>query len=159
MNSKIRLLLGIGLALVVTGLGYSLLNNRRAVSCAMVDDTYQIGLDGNERWDTYTTLKSNYVFVIDYTIWKGAKVIKLWKGKVMKLQFEGVVGVITDNEIKFQPIETECQGNGLTLNRKTLVIKGEKRCNYLLSGATKTYTHGECKRIKAPPIKEETNQI
>ena len=159
MNSKIRLLLGIGLALVVTGLGYSLLNNRRAVSCAMVDDTYQIGSDGNEKWDTYTTLKSRSDFVIDYTIWKGAKVIEIWKGEVVKLQSKAVVGVITDDEIKFQPKETQCQGNGLTLNRKTLVIEGEKRCNYLLSGATKTYTHGKCKRIKAPPIKEETNQI
>ena len=159
MNSKIKIALGIAVVAVATGVGYTFLNDRKAISCAMEDTTYDIGSDGNEKWDTYTTLKSRSDFVIDYTIWKGAKVIEIWKGEVFKLQSKAVVGVITENEIKFHPKETECQGNGLTLNRKTLLIEGEKRCDYLVTGTTKTYTRGECKRIKAPTIKEERNQI
>ncbi len=159
MNSKIKIAIGIAVVAVATGVGYTFLNDRKAISCAMEDTTYDIGSDGNEKSDTYTTLKSRSDFVIDYTIWKGAKVIEIWRGKVIKMQNEGVVGIITDNEIKFQPKETNCQGDGLTLNRKTLLIKGEKRCDYLLSGTTKTYTQGVCKRIKVPSIKEERNQI
>jgi len=159
MNSKIKIALGIAVVAVATGVGYSFLNDRKAISCAIEDTTYDIGSDGNEKLDAYRTLKSRSDFVIDYTIWKGAKVIEIWWGGVIKIQKEGVVGVITNDEIKFQPKETNCQGDGLTLNRKTLLIKGETRCDYLVGGTTKTYTRGECKRIKAPPIKEEINQI
>ena len=159
MNSKIKIAWGIAVVAVATGVGYTFLNDRKAISCAMEYTTYDIGSDGNEKWDTYTTLKSRSDFVIDYTIWKGAKVIKIWKGEVLKLQSKAVVGVITENEIKFHPKEPGCQGNGLTLNRKTLLIEGEERCRYEFGGTTKTYTRGECKRIKAPTIKEERNQI
>ena len=159
MNSKIKIALGIAVAAVATGVGYTFLNDRKAISCAMEDTTYNIGSDGNEKWDTYTTLKSRSDFVIDYTIWEGAKVIQIWRGKVGKKQYEGVVGVITNDEIKFHPKETNCQGDGLTLNRKTLLIEGEERCRYEFGGTTKTYIRGECKRIKAPTIKEERNQI
>ena len=159
MNSKIKIALGIAVVAVVTGVGYTFLNDRKAISCAMEDTTYDIGSDGNEKWDTYTTLKSRSDFVIDYTIWKGAKVIEIWRGKVIKIQKEGVVGVITNDEIKFQPKETNCQGDGLTLNRKTLLIEGEHRCKYEFGGTTETYTRGECKRIKVPHIKAVPNKI
>jgi hypothetical protein len=147
------------LAVVATAIGYSLFNNRKAIACAMETTTYKIGSNGNKEWDTHATNKSRYDFIIDYTIWKETKVIQVRKFKIGEKRSEEVTGVTTDNEIKFNPKEPGCQSDGLTLNRKTLLIKGEKRCDYLLSGTTEIYTQGVCKRIKVPPIKEERNQI
>ena len=159
MNSKIKIALGIAVVAVATGVGYTFLNARKAISCTMETMTYKIGSNGNKDWDTHATNKSIYDFIIDYTIWEGAKVIQVRKFKIGERRSEKVTGVITDNEIKFNPKEPGCQSDGLTLNRKTLLIEGEERCRYEFGGTTKTYTRGECKRIKAPTIKEERNQI
>ena len=157
MDAKIKIVCGIVAAGVVIALGYSLLNNRKAISCAMEDTTYQTKPDEDVKWETGQTSKYKSDFIIDYAIGNRAKVTQVWRG--LKLQSKGMIGVATDDEIKFHHMQAGCQGNELTLYRKTLLIKGESRCDYALGGTMKTYTSGECKRIKVPHIKEDANQI
>lgn len=178
MNSKIKLLCGVGLVLVATWFAFILLNSRKAISCAMEITVVQLGLSGEEKWETSAKSKYTQDFLIDNLIGNGTKVTQIWrtnfdvivkgtkvtptwskKYRAIPGLYETVIGITNDNEIKFDQKQAGCQGNGLTLYRKTLLIKGERRCEYIIQGDTNQYISGKCKRIEVPYLEEQKNQV
>ena len=176
MNSKIKLLCGVGLTVVATWFAFMLLDSRKAISCAMEKTVVQLGSKGEEKMGTSAKSKYTQDFLIDNLIGNRTKVTQIWrtnfdvivKGtKVTPTRskkywaipglYETVIGITNDNEIKFDQNQAGCQGN-VTLYRKTLLIKGESRCEYI-EGDTYEYTSGKCKRIEVPYYEEQKNQV
>ena len=64
-----------------------------------------------------------------------------------------------DNTIHFKISQGGCFGDGYTIYRKSLLIKGTHHCKYGDGTMVTTDTSGACKPIMHPKIKEEKNKI